>query len=143
LLAFDGHRGDDNSVYDAQTHQPIPNVVRKEGTGGGLNVEIGPDGKVTGITTGGGGSGKTTDAQQRAGYAGELMTAPMKIILDAFDNKDGRSLPDAADYQKQNVINYALDQGGLVGPAIAPFVNRTRPAGASRHRDGLVRGLAP
>jgi len=36
---FLGYIGDNGAIFDASTRQPVPNVVRKEGTGGGMSFE--------------------------------------------------------------------------------------------------------
>ncbi len=48
---FLGYVGDDDAIYDASTRQPVPNVVRKEGTGGGMSFETDGQGGIK-LTTG-------------------------------------------------------------------------------------------
>lgn len=48
---FLGYVGDDGSIYDASTRQPVSNVVRKEGTGGGMSFETDGQGGIR-LTTG-------------------------------------------------------------------------------------------
>ncbi|MEW9838001.1 hypothetical protein [Mesorhizobium marinum] len=48
---FLGYVGDDGSIYDASTRQAVPDVVRKEGTGGGMSFETDGQGGIR-LTTG-------------------------------------------------------------------------------------------
>lgn len=41
---FLGYVGPEGQIIDASTREPVANVVRKEGTGGGMTVEVGKDG---------------------------------------------------------------------------------------------------
>lgn len=67
-LRFVGYVGPDGKIRDRATGEVVPNVVRKEGTGGGMSLEVGKDGNIKFVT----GSGtntvsRTTDLQTQVG----------------------------------------------------------------------------
>jgi len=77
---FVGYVGPDGGIYDAATRRPVPNVIRKEGTGGGLSFETDGQGGIK-LSTGNAAGNTTvrvTDLQRQeteAGRAANELTA--------------------------------------------------------------------
>lgn len=63
---FLGYVGPDGQIIDANSQQPVSNVVRKEGTSGGMAVEVGKDGGFKLVTGNGAGltNSRVTDLQR-------------------------------------------------------------------------------
>lgn len=117
--SFVGYVGDDKKVYNQATGQAETGVVRKGSGANQFAVDFDSEGRVIGIRQGAG-AAKPTDKQTAAGFAGEMMEQPTKIILDAFDSGN---LPAESDYQYWNLINHAQESGGVAGGAIVPTLS--------------------
>ncbi len=119
-LRFLGRIGPNGQIVDANTGQPVPNVVRREGTQGGMSFET--DGKggmrlVTGNTAGQT-QGRVTRLQEQSSEAGRAVNE-----LTALYNN---LRPD--DVGVSGVVNDALtNYGGQIAPGLArPDVTGTR-----------------
>lgn len=84
-VRFLGYVGPDGHVYNADTQQPVPNVVRKESTGGGMSFETDGQGGIK-LTTGnaaGNTTARVTDLQrseQEAGRAVNELTSLFETL---------------------------------------------------------------
>lgn len=84
-VRFLGYVGSDGRIYNADTQQPVPNVVRKESTGGGMSFETDGQGGIK-LTTGnaaGNTTARVTDLQrseQEAGRAVNELTSLFETL---------------------------------------------------------------
>ena len=81
---FLGYVGDDDRIHDSATGEVVPNVIRKEGTGGGMSLEVGKDGTVR-LATGGAGqtTARATDllrTEAEAGRAVNELTSLFEVL---------------------------------------------------------------
>lgn len=73
---FLGYVGANNQIFDSSTHQPVANVLRKEGTGGGMSFETDGQGGIK-LSTGnaaGNTTARTTDLQRQEAEAGRAVS---------------------------------------------------------------------
>lgn len=72
---FVGRPDAQGRVIDVNTGQIVPNVIRKEGTGGGMSVEVGKDGTFRMMTGNGAGqtNSRVTDLQRQEAEAGRAV----------------------------------------------------------------------
>jgi hypothetical protein len=86
---FLGYVGDDGRIYDADTRQPVPRVVRKESTGGGMSFETDGQGGIK-LSTGNA-AGMTTsrvgDLQRQETENGRAV-AELTTLFDTLRTDD-------------------------------------------------------
>lgn len=74
-VRFVGYVGPDGRIFNVDTRQPVPNVVRKESTGGGVSFETDGQGGIK-LSTGnaaGNTTARTTDLQRQEAEAGRAV----------------------------------------------------------------------
>ena len=87
-MRFPGSIGPDGRIVDANTGQVVPNVIRKEGTGGGMSFEVDGEGGVR-FSTGGAGNTvarQTELSRQRDDAA--LRARELTTIYDGLSSSD-------------------------------------------------------
>ncbi|MEZ0218665.1 MAG: hypothetical protein ACAH22_00065 [Tardiphaga sp.] len=128
-IRFVGRPDASGRIIDVNTGQVVPNVIRKEGTGGGMSVTADGRGGFTVAT--GNAAGKSTDAQDRAAYAAKMSEDPAKDVITAFDTG---ALPNATDYQ----LSTAMRQ---LPPNVAPLLNGQLTPQGQKFYQGLRSAL--
>lgn len=119
-VRFLGRIGPNGQIVDANTGQPVPNVVRREGTQGGMSVEVGKDGTFRLVTGNNAGqtNARTTDLQRQSAEAGRAVNE----LTALFNNLRPDDLGVAG-----NVNDILTNYGGQIAPGLArPDVTGTR-----------------
>ena len=128
---FLGYVGDDGRIYDADTRQPVPRVMRKESTGGGMSFETDGQGGIK-LSTGnaaGNTTARTTDLQRQEAEAGRAVNE----LTTLFETLRADDLGVAG-----NVNEVLTNYGAQVFPTLA----RPDVAGTRAQLDATTLGLA-
>jgi hypothetical protein len=128
---FLGYVGPGNQIFDASTHEPVPNVLRKEGTGGGVSFETDGNGGIK-LSTGNA-AGLTTarvgDLQRQETEAGRAVNE----LTGLFETLRPDDLGAAG-----NLNEFLTNYGAQVIPSLA----RPDVAGTRAQLDATTLGLA-
>ncbi|WP_417433411.1 hypothetical protein [Hoeflea sp.] len=110
-VRFPGFVGPDGRIVDANTNQVVPNVVRKEGTGGGMSFEVDGQGGVR-FTTGG--SGNTVSQQTNLQGQRDAATQSAQELQTLFDNISASDVGVAGNFN-----DFLTSYGAQVFPEVA------------------------
>ncbi|WP_187972482.1 hypothetical protein [Aquibium microcysteis] len=128
-VRFPGYVGPDGRIRDSNTGNPVPNVIRREGTGGGMSFEVDGQGGVRFSTGGDQTVSRQTDLQSQ-----EAESARASSELTAlFDNLRSDDLGVAGNVNDL-LTNYAAQ--------IYPDLARTDVAAARNQMKATTLGLA-
>lgn len=109
-IRFPGIVGPDGRIVDANTGQVVPNVIRKEGTGGGMSFEVDGQGGVR-FTTGG---GNTISQQTNLQGQRDAATQSAQELQTLFDNISAADVGVAG-----NLNDFLTNYGAQIWPDVA------------------------
>ncbi|QDC01720.1 hypothetical protein [Mesorhizobium sp. 8] len=110
-VRFPGIVGPDGRIVDANTGRVVPNVVRKEGTGGGMSFEADGQGGVR-FTTGG--AGNTVSQQTNLQGQRDAATQSARELQTLFDNIAASDVGVAGNFN-----DFLTNYGAQVFPNVA------------------------
>ncbi|HEV7416311.1 MAG TPA: hypothetical protein VGN98_09140 [Tianweitania sediminis] len=110
-IRFPGIVGPDGRIVNANTGQVVPNVLRKEGTGGGMSFEADGEGGVR-FTTGG--SGNTVSQQTNLQGQRDAATQSAQELQTLFDNLSAADVGVAGNFN-----DFLTNYGAQVFPDVA------------------------
>lgn len=110
-IRFPGIVGADGRIVNANTGQVVPNVVRKEGTGGGMSFEADGQGGVR-FTTGG--AGNTVSQQSNLQGQRDAATQSARELQTLFDNIAASDVGVAGNFN-----DFLTNYGAQVFPHVA------------------------
>ncbi len=110
-VRFPGIVGADGRIVNANTGQVVPNVVRKEGTGGGMSFEADGQGGVR-FTTGG--AGNTVSQQSNLQGQRDAATQSARELQTLFDNIAASDVGVAGNFN-----DFLTNYGAQVFPHVA------------------------
>lgn len=133
-VRFPGIVGADGRIINANTGQVVPNVVRKEGTGGGISFEADGQGGVR-FTTGG--SGNTVSQQTQLQGQRDAAARSARELQTLYDNLSASDVGVAGNFNEL-LTNY----GAQVWPEVARGDVTAMRAQLTATTMGLARSLA-
>jgi hypothetical protein len=110
-VRFPGIVGADGRIIDTNTGKVVPNVVRKEGTGGGITFETDGEGKMR-FTTGG--AGNTVSQQTNLQGQRDAATQSARELQTLYNNITAADVGVAG-----NLNSFLTDYGAQVFPNVA------------------------
>lgn len=110
-VRFPGIVGPDGRIIDANTGKVVPNVLRKEGTGGGISFEADGQGGVR-FTTGG--SGNTVSQQTNLQGQRDAATQSARELQTLFDNITASDVGVAGNFN-----DFLTNYGAQIFPDVA------------------------
>lgn len=128
---FLGLIGPGGQILDVRTGQPVPNVVRREGTSGGMSVEVGKDGTFRLVTGNNAGqtNSRTTDLQRAESEGNRAVNELIPLFSNLREDDLG-----ARGITNDLLTNY--------GAQIVPGVARTDVAGRRNQLRATTLSLA-
>lgn len=110
-VRFPGIVGPNGQIINANTGQVVPNVIRKEGTGGGMSFEVDGQGGVR-FTTGG--AGNTISQQTNLQGQRDAATQSAQELQTLFDNISAADVGVAG-----NLNDFLTNYGAQIWPDVA------------------------
>lgn len=110
-VRFPGYVGPNGQIVNANTKEVVPNVIRKEGTGGGMSFEVDGQGGVR-FTTGG--SGNTVSQQTNLQGQRDAATQAAQELQTLYDNITASDVGLAG-----NVNDLLTNYGAQIWPDVA------------------------
>lgn len=133
-IRFPGIVGPDGRIVNANTGQVVPNVIRKEGTGGGMSFEADGQGGVR-FTTGG--TGNTVSQQTQLQGQRDAAARSARELQTLFDNISASDVGVAGNFNEL-LTNY----GAQIWPEVARGDVTSMRAQMTATTMGLARSLA-
>jgi hypothetical protein len=110
-LRFPGYVGPGGQIVNANTREVVPNVIRKEGTGGGMSFEVDGQGGVR-FTTGG--AGNTVSQQTNLQGQRDAATQSAQELQTLFDNISAADVGLAGNFN-----DFLTNYGAQIFPDVA------------------------
>lgn len=110
-MRFPGYVGSNGQIINSNTNQAVPNVIRKEGTGGGMSFEVDGQGGVR-FTTGG--AGNTVSQQTNLQGQRDAAAQSARELQTLFDNITASDVGVAGNFN-----DFLTNYGAQVWPDVA------------------------
>lgn len=133
-IRFPGIVGPDGRIVNANNGQVVPNVIRKEGTGGGMSLEADGQG---GIRFSTGGAGNTVSQQTQLQGQRDAAARSARELQTLFDNISASDVGVAGNFNEL-LTNY----GAQIWPEVARGDVTSMRAQMTATTMGLARSLA-
>ena len=133
-VRFPGIVGPDGRIVNANTGQVVPNVIRKEGTGGGMSLEMDGEGNLRFST---GGAGNTVSQQTQLQGQRDAAARSARELQTLFDNISASDVGVAGNFNEL-LTNY----GAQIWPEVARGDVTSMRAQMTATTMGLARSLA-